>query len=102
VTRHQVHVWPALRMLGSLVLRDWLAITVGHHILAWRPLTARELEHELEHVRQWARHGWPFPIAYVLASLRARRAGKRWYQDNRFEVEARAAADRAGSGPIPT
>ena len=102
MTRHQVHVWPVLRHLGSLVLRDWLAITLGHHILAWRPLTARELEHELEHVRQWARHGWLFPIAYVLASLRARGAGLRWYHDNPFEVEARAAADRAGRGPTPT
>jgi hypothetical protein len=102
VISHRLHVWPWLRLLGSLVLHDWLAITVGRHILAWRPLSERELAHELEHVRQWARHGWPFPLAYALAALRARRAGRRWYHDNRFEVEARAAADRAGSGPTPT
>jgi hypothetical protein len=99
MTRHQVHVWPWLRLAGSIVLRDWLAIALGHHILAWRTLTDRELEHELEHVRQWARHGLVFPIAYVLASLRARRAGQRWYHDNRFEVEARAAADKAPTRP---
>lgn len=102
MTRHQVHVWPILRLPGALVLRDWLAITLGHHILAWRPLTERELAHELEHVRQWARHGWRFPVAYLLASLRARRAGLRWYHDNQFEVEAQAAAHGAGSRPTPT
>ena len=101
MTRHRLHVWPFLRLPGSLVLRDWLAITLGHHVLAWRRLTDRELEHELEHVRQWARHGVAFPIAYALASLQARRAGRRWYLDNRFEVEARAAADRAGTSPTP-
>jgi hypothetical protein len=99
VTRHRVHVWPFLRLPGSLLLRDWLAITLGHHILAWRGLTDRELKHELEHVRQWARHGLAFPIAYGLAALRERRAGRRWYHDNRFEVEARAAADQAGTRP---
>jgi hypothetical protein len=99
VTRHRVHVWRWLRLPGSLLLRDWLAITLGHHILAWRRLTDRELEHELEHVRQWARHGLAFPIAYLIASLRARRAGQRWYHDNPFEVEARTAADHATTRP---
>jgi hypothetical protein len=99
VTPNRVHIWGWLRLPGSLILRDWLAITLGHHILTWRALTDRELEHELEHVRQWARHGIVFPIAYALASLQARRAGKRWYHDNRFEIEARAAADDAATRP---
>ena len=102
MTRYRVRVWPWLRLPGSLVMRDWLAITLGHHILAWRTLSDRELEHELEHVRQWARHGPAFPIAYLLASLRARRAGKRWYHDNRFEVEARGAEDSSRRGTRPT
>ena len=47
--------------------------------------------------RQWRDLGWQFPIAYLAASLRARRAGRRWYHDNRFEVEARESTRR----PIP-
>jgi hypothetical protein len=94
MTRHRLHVVPWLRRPGSLVLNDWLAITLGNRIFAWRPLTDAELEHELEHVRQWKRHGIAFPVAYLADSMRARRAGKRWYHDNRFETEARGAATR--------
>jgi hypothetical protein len=94
VTDHRLHVAPGLRRLGGLFLPDWLAITLGRHILAWRPLTDVELEHELEHVRQWERHGIGFPLVYLAASFGARRAGKRWYHDNRFEEEARRAAAR--------
>ena len=94
MTRHRLHVWPWLRRPGSLLLRDWLAITIGSRVFAWRRMSDEELEHELEHVRQWGRMGWRYPIAYLAASLQARRAGGRWYRDNRFEVEARAAASR--------
>lgn len=90
--RHRVVVRPWLRRPGGLVLRDWLAITIGSTIFAWRALGDEELEHELEHIRQWRRHGISFPLRYVNASIRARRAGKRWYHDNAFEVDARAAA----------
>jgi len=103
MTRHRLHVWPWLRGPGSLLLRDWLAITIGRRVFAWRQMTDEELEHELAHVRQWDRHGWTFPLAYLAAALRARRAGKSWYRDNRFEREARDAAKRvarmAGSDP---
>lgn len=92
MTRHRVVVLPWLRLLGGLVVDRWLAITIGRTIFAWRRLTDVELEHELEHVRQWARHGILFPFVYLAESLRARRAGKRWYADNRFEAEARKAA----------
>lgn len=94
MTRHRIHVWPWLRRPGSLVLRDWLAITIGRRIFAWRGMDAVELEHELEHVRQWDRHGWRFPVAYLAAALGARRGGKSWYRDNRFERDARDAAKR--------
>ena len=90
--KHRVVVWPWLRLLGRLILRDWLAITLGPLILAWRPLTDVELAHELAHVRQWQRHGIWFPFVYLAASLAARRAGGGWYRDNAFEVEARRAA----------
>ena len=92
MTGHRVVVWPWLRRPGRLVLRDWLAITLGRTVFAWRSLTDDELDHELAHVRQWARMGWRFPLAYLAASMRARRRGGRWYHDNPFEVEARTAA----------
>jgi hypothetical protein len=97
-TRHRIHVWPWLRLPGSLLLPDWLAITIGHRIFAWRAMSEAELAHEVEHVRQWQRHGWTFPLRYAAASIRARRAGKRWYRDNPFEVEARDAAQRTRRG----
>ena len=92
MTRHRVVTLPWLRHIGRLLLPDWLAITIGNTVFAWRDLTDAELEHELEHVRQWRRMGLRFPLIYLVESLRARRAGGRWYRDNRFEVEARAAA----------
>lgn len=90
----RVHVWPWLRLPGRLLLPDWLAITIGRHVFAWRAMTEPETAHELAHVEQWRRHGWRFPIAYLAASLQARRAGRHWYADNRFEVEAREAVRR--------
>jgi hypothetical protein len=94
VTRHRLVIWPWLRHLGRLLLRDWLAITIGGTVFAWRALSDDELEHELEHVRQWRRYGPWFPVRYLAASLRARCRGGLWYRDNRFEVEARTAATR--------
>jgi len=92
MTKHRVVVWPWLRIIGPLLLRDWLAITVGKTIFAWRALNDVELEHELEHVRQWGRMGVRFPISYLAESMRARKAGKRWYHDNRYEADAREAS----------
>ena len=94
MARYRLHVHPALRLLGRVLIPNWLAITLGRQIWAWRPLSEAELAHELTHVAQWTRYGLAFPIVYALASLRARRAGKRWYEDNQFEVEARKAAER--------
>jgi hypothetical protein len=99
VTPHRLHVVPWLRSIGSLVLRDWLAITIGSRIFAWRTLNDAELAHELAHVRQWSRHGVAFPLIYLAHSLRLRRAGKRWYHDNPYEKEARDAARRQAPGP---
>lgn len=91
--RHRLHVWPWLRRLGHrFVLRDWLAITVGSHIFAWRRLDEAELAHELTHVRQWRANGLlRFPIRYLRASRDAARAGGDRYRENPFELEARAA-----------
>ena len=92
MTPHRLVVMPWLRLLGRFVIDNWLAITIGRTVFTWRALTDVELEHELEHVRQWQRHGLLFPIAYFAESLRARRAGTSWYRDNRFEQDARKAA----------
>lgn len=94
MTPHRLHVVPWLRHAGALVLADWLAITIGRRIFAWRRLNEAELAHELAHVRQWSRHGLRFPLVYLADSIRVRRAGKRWYHDNAFEKEARDAARR--------
>jgi hypothetical protein len=90
--KHRVHVIPWLRRPGRLLLLpDWLAITIGRDIFAWRQLTPSELRHELAHVRQWRRHGAIFPLRYLAASLRSWLTGGGWYRGNRFEVEARQA-----------
>jgi hypothetical protein len=95
---HRVHVWPWLRSPGRRVLPNWLAITIGRHVFAWRAMDEIETAHELAHVEQWRRLGWRFPIAYLAASLNARRAGRHWYDENPFEIEAREAARRAKPG----
>lgn len=92
---HRVVVVPWLRWIGGIVLRRWVAITLGSTVLAWRALTEREVEHELEHVRQWQRHGALFAVRYLVASWTVRRRGGHWYHDNPYEIEARAAAERA-------
>jgi hypothetical protein len=94
---HYLLVVPALRRPGRwLIMADWLAITIGPLIVAWRPLAPQELAHELVHVRQWRRHGLRFIPRYFLASRRAARAGGDRYRDNEFELEA-ARADQVRS-----
>ena len=93
--RYRVVVLPFLRGIGHrFILKNWLAITIWHWIFAWRPLDDAELAHELCHVGQWHEHGFLGYIrAYLGESRRARSAGQDRYRDNRFEVEAGAAAD---------
>ena len=92
MTTHRVVVLPWLRLLGRFLIDNWLAITIGRTVFTWRALSDVELEHELEHVRQWRRYGVVFPVVYFAAAWRARRAGRSWYRDNRFEEDARKAA----------
>ncbi len=104
VPQYQLVVLPWLRRPGRrLLLPDWLAITIGRWIFAWRPLDAVELAHELAHVRQWRANGLRFIPRYLGESRRAARSGGDRYRDNHFEVEARAAEDatRARSGLSP-
>jgi hypothetical protein len=91
---HRLIVLPFLRRLGArLIMPNWLAITIGRWIFAWRPLDPAELAHELEHIRQWRANGLRFIPRYLAESRRAAAGGGDGYRDNRFEVEARAAAD---------
>ncbi len=75
--------WPPGRGFG--------AIPLGHVIVG---LSAAELDrlrrHEQVHVRQCERWGPLFLPAYLLAGLWLLARGRRPYQDNRFEREARA------------
>ncbi|MEO8626115.1 MAG: hypothetical protein ABI452_05385 [Candidatus Limnocylindrales bacterium] len=91
---HRLFVLPFLRRLGArLFMPSWLAITIGRWIFAWRPLDPAELAHELAHVRQWRANGLRFIPRYLGESRRAVTGGGDRYRDNRFEVEARAAAE---------
>jgi hypothetical protein len=98
-SRHRVHIVPWLRRPAGLLFPNWLAITIGRDIVAWRDLDPGELAHELEHVRQWRQHGALFPIRYWLASLNAIRSGGHWYRCNAFELAARMAANEARAIP---
>jgi hypothetical protein len=91
--RHRVHVIPWLREPAGRLFPNWLAITIGRDIIAWRELDPVELAHEVRHVEQWREHGALYAVRYLLASLKAWRRGGRWYWDNPFEIEAREAAD---------
>ena len=94
--RHRVFVVPWLRRpMRRAVLPNWLAITIGRWIFAWRPLDEAELAHELAHVRQWAHHGVRFIPRYLAASRTAARRGGDRYRDNAFEQEAVKAEQKA-------
>jgi hypothetical protein len=101
---HRVIVLPWLRLPGHyLILPNWLAITIGHWIFAWRPLDDAELAHELTHVRQWRRYGLLFIPRYLRASWRAAIPDHGdSYRDNIFEREAAAAADAVRRAPTNT
>ena len=87
--------------MQRFVLPNWLAITVGHLIFAWRNLDAAELAHELTHVRQWNENGYiGYVRQYMAESSRAARAGGDRYRDNKFEVDARAAEDAVRAGQV--
>jgi hypothetical protein len=95
----RLYVRPQLRAAGSrLLVRGWLAITIGTTIVSWRRLAPGELAHELTHVRQWRRYGRVgYVVRYVASSLRAWSRGTDWYRDNTFERAARRAAVDAPS-----
>ncbi len=66
------------------------AMTLGHVVLGQVLDDLDECrDHELVHVRQAERWGPFFLPAYLLASLWAHLAGRHYYRDNPFEIDAR-------------
>ena len=89
-------VIPWLKPLGQrFIFPTWLAITIGPLIFSWRALDEVELAHEVQHVRQWRKHGPMYIVRYLAASRAAVKAGGDSYLDNEFEVEARTVAEKA-------
>ena len=78
---------PVIGGLLSGMKQHAAAVTIGDAILVHPDvrLTPGLLRHELAHVRQWRQRPLTFPLRYVLEHVR------HGYQQNPFEVEARAA-----------
>jgi hypothetical protein len=96
VPPHRVLVVPMLKPIAQrLIMPNWLAITIGRLIFAWRQLDEAELAHELVHVRQWSENGFfRYIVRYMQESSRASAAGGDRYRDNKFEAEAYAEEER--------
>jgi hypothetical protein len=93
---HAMIVLPWLKgPMQRFVLPNWLAITIGRKIFAWRDLDEIELAHELAHVKQWQQYGLTFVVRYFQASRAALAAGGDRYRDNVFEKEAVDAEEKA-------
>ena len=68
------------------------AITLGHVVAGYSYACIQATRsHERVHVRQFERWGFLFPLVYWLAGTWCFLKGGRWYWDNPFEQEARAA-----------
>lgn len=71
------------------------AITLGHIVIGISPYYIHQTRiHEREHVRQFERWGFFFPLIYLIAGLWVFSQGKRFYLDNPFERAARRAEGR--------
>ena len=80
------------RLLAHHPFGPMAAMAIGHIIIARRHgLTPHILRHELTHVRQAARWGPLFPLAYLAASAWALLQGRQAYWHNHFEIAARKA-----------
>lgn len=77
------------RILDLLPVRDVLALTLGHTVIA-RDRVALDVtrEHERVHVRQYELWGPLMGPAYLLCSLVLWCQGRDAYRDNPFEREA--------------
>ncbi len=86
------------RIAGWLLgQRSVAAITLWNTVFlgASEPVSPELLLHEARHVQQFGAD-WSFPVRYLLESVR------RGYHRNRFEVDARAYANRRLRGENPS
>ncbi|MGN6389674.1 MAG: hypothetical protein ACTHL1_09195 [Burkholderiaceae bacterium] len=82
----------AERLLALHPVGNVIAMAVGHLVLARQSrLLPHVLRHELAHVRQAARWGIAFPVAYSAAGLWQKLRGRSAYWNNPFEIAAREA-----------
>jgi hypothetical protein len=87
----------ALRALGRLFgATAFVGWTCGDVVFLRSDLLQDErlIRHELRHVQQMHWFGPLFPLVYCAASLVAVARGGHIYRDNRFEIDARRAAER--------
>jgi hypothetical protein len=85
------HLWPSC-FSGVSWLPGAIILSPVLYMPGERNHRDRVTMHELEHMRQWRKWSILFPLVYGIFSLKA------WpnvYQDNRFEVEARAVVEKA-------
>ena len=89
----EVSLAPRSRLLCKAVAcLPFAAITFGHIVIARSAQEQAALrQHERVHVAQYELWGPVFLAAYPLESLFQFLRGRQPYQDNRFEVAARAA-----------
>ena len=92
----EVSLAPRSAVLCKTVARlPFAAITLGHVVIACSAHEqAAHRTHERVHVAQYELWGALFLVAYPLESLFQLLRGRQPYQDNRFEVAARAACGR--------
>ena len=93
----EVSLAPRSRLLCKAVAcLPFAAITLGHIVIARNAQEQAALRaHERVHVAQYELWGALFLLAYPLESLFQLLRGRQPYQDNRFEVAARAACGGA-------
>lgn len=46
------------------------------------------VHHEFQHLYQWKKEGWKFPLKYIRSSWRAFSKRQRPYYDNEYEIQA--------------
>lgn len=81
---------PLPASMGALQRLPFAGLTLGHVVLARSRCELDRLRvHERAHVAQYERWGPIFFVAYPLSSLICWAQGRRAYQDNHFEVQAR-------------
>lgn len=91
---------PPPSWMGLLRRLPFAGLTLGHVVLARSRFELDRLRvHERVHVAQYERWGPIFLLAYPLSSLVRWAGGRRAYEDNHFEIEARAVAARCAEVP---